>query len=193
MTDLSPDADFHFGTGGSCCGKPVGCNLPLEGCKYPQHPWKRAQRGEDVRCQAVGWVNGRGGPENRNQCVLRNGHTGRHVGEKGASSLSVLHAVAGILRRDHATPVVTSSPANSGSLTPTEARERLAKHWTRQALTEITLDALAVLVTWPALLAAGERAGKVEWEDREVATIGAAPRRWWRPVHRSVGVEEAQK
>ena len=54
-------------------------------------------------------------------------------------------------------------------LTPDEARERLVFHVDTFGITAsaavarilATTDALAVLVTWPALLAAGERVGKV--------------------------------
>src|ERR1700686_5408444 len=28
------DPNFHFGSGGTCCGKPLGCNLPYRGCRY---------------------------------------------------------------------------------------------------------------------------------------------------------------
>ena len=35
------DDDFQFGNGGSCCGKPVGCNMTHEGCVWLRHPWKQ--------------------------------------------------------------------------------------------------------------------------------------------------------
>lgn len=76
-------------------------------------------------------------------------------------------------------------------LTPTEARERLAAIVVETTVLPAsfasdvrdaflaTTDALAVLVTWPALLAAGERAGKIEaveeWEsfcDHEAQIAG---------------------
>lgn len=46
-TERSPEpTDLRFGrenktTGGSCCGKPVGCTMTHESCLYLRHPWKR--------------------------------------------------------------------------------------------------------------------------------------------------------
>lgn len=66
-----------------------------------------------------------------------------------------------------------TAPREPATLTPEEARERLATVISHtygsdpESVTVIyailaTVDALAALVDWPALLAAGERAGKVE-------------------------------
>lgn len=75
-------------------------------------------------------------------------------------------------------------------LTPEEARERLVQHcrgpWQPSLSLDAilaTLDALAVLVDWPALLEAGERAGKVE---RIVNTWGFTVWRLAMPGERAV-------
>lgn len=56
----------------TCCGKPVGCTMTKEqGCRFPDHHWKRARNGDpNVRCQKT-WLT----PDDRPQrCALNNGH-----------------------------------------------------------------------------------------------------------------------